>query len=88
MPLDPDIQAYFDKRAQAGLQPFTRLSVEEARHQDDEQAIEMFGPTDPLVEIQDRTISGPNGPIPIRVYVPNVAERPLPVAVNFLGGGR
>lgn len=41
---------------------------------------------EPLAEISDRTIPGPAGAIPIRVYRPD-ASAPLPVLVYFHGGG-
>ncbi|WP_197415710.1 alpha/beta hydrolase [Mycobacterium sp. IS-1742] len=41
----------------------------------------------PEVEAQDRTIPGPAGEIPIRVYRPATSESPPPVVVFFHGGG-
>ncbi|BBZ60996.1 lipase [Mycolicibacterium monacense] len=41
----------------------------------------------PEVEAQDRTIPGPAGDIPIRVYRPATAESSPPVVVFFHGGG-
>jgi len=42
--------------------------------------------TSPGIEIQPMTIQGPNGPIPIRLYVPDRAGA-CPVIVNIHGGG-
>jgi acetyl esterase len=40
----------------------------------------------PLREVSDRTIPGPHGEIPIRIYKPEVAS-PCPLLVYFHGGG-
>lgn len=40
----------------------------------------------PISSTQDLTISGPNGPIPIRIYTP-YGEGPFPVLLYFPGGG-
>lgn len=45
-------------------------------------------PVYPEVRMEDRTIEGPAGPIPIRVYLPPTdSAAPLPVVVFFHGGG-
>ncbi|WP_207544918.1 alpha/beta hydrolase [Mycobacterium lehmannii] len=42
----------------------------------------------PEVEAQDRTVDGPGGPIPVRVYRPPTAsDAPAPAVVFFHGGG-
>ncbi|UUO00369.1 alpha/beta hydrolase [Mycolicibacterium novocastrense] len=42
----------------------------------------------PEVRAQDRTVDGPGGPIPVRVYrPPTETDSPLPVVVFFHGGG-
>ena len=38
------------------------------------------------LSVEDRTIEGPGGPIPLRVYRPS-EQTPLPVLVFFHGGG-
>ena len=43
-------------------------------------------PPAPVVEVTDRTIPGPAGDIPVRVYVPGGAA-PFPVVAYFHGGG-
>ena len=45
-------------------------------------------PVDRNLRVEDRTIDGPAGPIPIRLYWPaDAAESPLPVVMFFHGGG-
>ncbi|MBX5487597.1 MAG: alpha/beta hydrolase [Mycolicibacterium hassiacum] len=41
----------------------------------------------PDVRTEDRTIDGPAGPIPVRVYRPPTVSRPAPVVVFYHGGG-
>lgn len=41
----------------------------------------------PPAEVEDRTLPGPAGPVPVRLYRPRQAERPLPLLVFFHGGG-
>jgi acetyl esterase len=43
-------------------------------------------PVEPVGDVTDRTIEGPAGEIPIRVYTPE-GEGPFPVVVYFHGGG-
>jgi acetyl esterase/lipase len=48
----------------------------------------VFGAVEPGVDLADRTIDGPTGPVPVRVYRPRSGvggERPL--VVDFHGGG-
>lgn len=60
------------------------LPPEAARATQDAAAAALFGP---LVEVpcEDRTVPGPEGEIPVRVYRPG--EEPAPVVVYFHGGG-
>jgi acetyl esterase/lipase len=48
----------------------------------------IFGSVRPGVEVSDRTIPGPGGDLPIRVYRPGgAAGGPRPLVLNFHGGG-
>ena len=40
----------------------------------------------PVDRVEDRTLPGPDGEIPVRIYAPN-SDSPLPVLVFFHGGG-
>ena len=46
----------------------------------------IFGSTRPGVAVSDRTIPGPGGDLPIRIYRPGSAE-PRPLVLNIHGGG-
>jgi len=41
----------------------------------------------PIHAVSDRTVPGPAGPIPVRVYTPVASEEPLPLLVFAHGGG-
>ena len=48
----------------------------------------IFGSVRPGVEVSDRTIPGPGGDLPIRIYRPGgAAAGPRPLVLNFHGGG-
>jgi acetyl esterase len=85
MPLDPQCQAIVDTAAERG-------SVFDARTPQDARALyaastQVFAPDTPAIQnIEDRTIPGPDGPVPVRVYTPQIA-RALPILVYFHGGG-
>ena len=42
---------------------------------------------DPAVSSTDRTIPGPGGPLPVRIYTPKSGSGPFPVVVYYHGGG-
>src|SRR5205807_9408387 len=88
MPLDPVLQMIVDNSAQAGEGRSQRLSegsVEQARQGYDMMgAVGGAGPD--LNNVEDRTILGPGGQLPIRIYTPD-GDGPFPVVVFFHGGG-
>lgn len=44
--------------------------------------------TAPMRTVEDRQVPGPRGPIPIRIYTPQVQDtNPLPILIYFHGGG-
>jgi acetyl esterase len=71
MPLDPQVEAYLAKTPpRPSTVPERRAATRESR----------------VIEVEDLTIPGGDGGIPIRLYVPP-GSRPLPVLVYFHGGG-
>ena len=84
MPLDPVARAYLDAVASAGVPPVWESEPSEARRGFEATAAQLFGPTDPVGSVVDRTIPGP---VRIRVYEPLGDERARPVLVYFHGGG-
>jgi acetyl esterase len=85
MPLDPQAQAFLDQLVALNAPPMNTLSPEAAR-QAARMQIAMAGEPEPVAKIENRTIPGPQGDIPIRVYTPE-GIGPLPVLVFFHGGG-
>jgi acetyl esterase len=92
--LDPELQAVVDQLKSMGGKQVNTLPASEARKQpspaDAVKALltKQGKSTDPeaVGNVQQRTIPGPAGPIPVRVYTPKGAG-PFPVVVYFHGGG-
>ncbi len=85
MALDPQARSLLDLIAAAGRPAPWHQDPEEARAGYAALA-ELAGPPDVSVPFDDRSVPGPAGDIPVRVYRPG-AEGPLPVVVYFHGGG-
>jgi acetyl esterase len=82
MALDPQMKALLDQMAATNLQPFHKLTPQEARAA--RRAPQ--GEPEPVAHVEDRTIPGPGGEIPVRIYVPK-GNGPFGVLVYFHGGG-
>ena len=82
MALDPQMKALLDQMAAANLQPFHKLTPQEARAA--RRAPQ--GEPEAVAHVEDRTIPGPGGEIPVRIYVPK-GNGPFGVLVYFHGGG-
>ena len=85
MPLHPEAKAFLDQRAAMGVKSANELSVEAARAQAVRVAL-TAGPGERVAHVEDRSVPGPHGPIPIRIYRPD-GTGPFPVLVYFHGGG-
>jgi acetyl esterase len=83
MPLDPQARALLDQMA--AMPPIHSQSVAEAR-QTVTALAQMTGEPEPVARVENRTIPGPLGDIPVRIYAPE-GRGPLPVLVFFHGGG-
>jgi acetyl esterase len=85
MPLHPTLQMMTDNSKATGRGGLRDGSVEEARVGYD--AIAAAGGELPdLAKVEDSTIPGPAGDIPIRVYTPH-GDGPFPILVWYHGGG-
>ena len=85
MPLDPQAKAVLDQFASMGGQQLHEMSVAQAR----ELILGMValaGEPESIARIENRTVPGPAGQIPVRIYTP-VGTAPFPVLVYFHGGG-
>jgi acetyl esterase len=85
MPLDPQAQSVLDHLAGLGARPYHTMTAAEAR-----RAMAGFaklgGRPAAVHRVEDRTIPGPGGELPIRVYTP-FSGGPLAALVFFHGGG-
>lgn len=86
MPLDPQLQAMRDQRERDGAAPLYSMTLQAARAADLASIKAGGGDPEPVHEVTDHAIDGPDGQLQVRVYRPS-ADRPLPVLVYFYGGG-
>ena len=85
MPLDPQARTFLDQLAAMGAPPVTESTPLEVRA--GMAAMAAFnGQPEQRAVTEDRTIPGPAGPIPVRVYRPE-GDGPFPVIAFFHGGG-
>lgn len=83
MPLQPDVEAMLAQLAALDAPPMRTLPPDQARR------AYLAGPKppgDPVPLVEDRTLPGPAGPLPVRCYATS-AEAGLGVVVFFHGGG-
>jgi acetyl esterase len=85
MPLDSQIQAYLDQMAALNLALIHTFSPEMVRQT---MKLELMVSDEPesIAHIENRTIPGPGGKIPIRIYTP-AGDGPFPLLIPFHGGG-
>lgn len=84
MPLAAEYEAMLAELAQTPGPALHELSPEESR-----EMYRMMRPPNPELtvgKVEDRTIDGPAGPIPIRIYTP-AGGGPFGILINFHGGG-
>ncbi|MGY4691622.1 alpha/beta hydrolase [Salibacterium sp. K-3] len=83
--LDPQVKKLLEQIEASGAPRMETLSPEQARiaFQDMNQTVEK---QEPVGEVKNRTVPGPNGNIPIRVYIPENTG-PFPGLIFFHGGG-
>lgn len=86
MALHLEVKALVDAMAaDPNARPTHELTPPEAREAYRTMAA-LFGPGPEVAAVEDRTLPGPAGPLPVRVYRPEGAG-PHPVLVFFHGGG-
>lgn len=86
MPMHPQAQLILDVMRESGIVIDGSVEAPVIRARMDEFARAGQAVAEPVHQVDDRTIPGPAGEIPVRVYRPS-DDRPLPVVVWFHGGG-
>ena len=87
MPLDPLAAGLLEQMAATGMPPLNEMSPADARLAS-AGFVALAGEPEPVGAVIDRTIPGPAGEIPARIYAPlGAAASPLPCLVYYHGGG-
>jgi acetyl esterase len=84
--LHPQIEKVLEAMARLDLKPIEAMTAAEARRQMEVMAASRKAEPLPTRKIEDRTIPGPAGEIPVRIYWPNTEGR-LPAIAYYHGGG-
>ena len=88
MPLDPQAKALLDEFAAAGAPPPWEVPLAGLRAGFDALSAALAAPAPEVARVEDRTVPGPDGDIPIRIYWPEAdGAGALPVLIHFHGGG-
>jgi acetyl esterase len=90
MPLDPVLAGLMPGMPgdRADIEPVVPdVTTARVNFENDARNLTPINQRDPAADVHDRTVSGPGGPIPVRVYRPPPAAGPAPVVVWFHGGG-
>ncbi len=85
MPLTMKVRTFLLMARVLGGKPMNQLSVAEARRAAQTPVPPRRTPT-PIAAVLDRTMPGPAGDLPIRIYTPNGAG-PFPLLMYFHSGG-
>jgi acetyl esterase len=86
MALDPQTKAVLEEGARAGSPPPHQVPPEVARRNLRARRAMAVGTPEQVEKVENRTIPGLAGPLPVRIYTPS-GQSPLPVLVYFHGGG-
>ena len=70
MPLDPQAKALLDEFATADAPPPWEVPLADLRAGFDELSAALAAPAPEVARVEDRTVPGPDGAIPIRLYWP------------------
>ena len=87
MPVDPQIQQVIDALAASEIAPIQALTPEAGRAQYEWMVKARGIAPAPVAAVEDRTIPGPAGELPVRIYRPERNAGALPALVYFHGGG-
>lgn len=91
MTLDPASAAFLEAMRAGGGKPLHELTVDEARATISGASQQLAAPQAPVARVDDRRIPVAGGDvgsdIAIRIYTPRADAAPLPVVLQFHGGG-
>jgi len=85
--LHPRIQIGLAMMNRMGMPKLNELTPDEAREQSNSYYDLLDVPKKRMALIEDKTIDGPLGPIPVRIYRPKKLATPAPVLIFYHGGG-
>ncbi|UDL90888.1 alpha/beta hydrolase [Mesorhizobium sp. PAMC28654] len=85
--LDPEARHVLELGRQAPAPPFESGTPEEARRAYDEGFPELQGAREPVTSLAERTIAGPGGSLPLRIYRGKGAPTAGAPALLYLHGG-
>jgi len=83
--LDPQAEALLQQMAQMNMPPLHTLTPAQAREMMRGMAA-LSGEPEVVANVENLTIPGPGGQIPVRIYTPR-GDGPFPILVFFHGGG-
>ena len=83
MPLDPQVVQVMEQVAAMGLPAAHTVSPAEARAN---AKLRPRAPGPEVAKVENRTIPGPDGDVPVRIYTPN-GDGPFPILAWYHGGG-
>jgi acetyl esterase len=84
--LDPGVRALLESIAALGQPPLETLTPAEGRAAAEEGIRVVGGTPEPVAKVENLSIPGPLGEIPVRIYTPG-EPAPRPALVYFHGGG-
>jgi len=84
--LHPQIQKVLEVMATLDLKPIEAMTPQEARVQMEQMAASRKAEPLPVARVENRSMPGPAGAIPLRIYWPN-ADGIRPAIVYYHGGG-
>ena len=89
MPLDAATEKFLEILRSAAVPPLYEQTVEAARAGMRANVQKMPGTPTAVHRVEDRTLSGAAGGVPVRVYWPQPAGdgKPLPIVIHYHGGG-
>ena len=85
--LTPDTVDFMEKSATLEMPAFGECSPEELREATKRRGEVMPPAIEPVRKVIRRKFDGPDGEVPLRIYIPAGGEPPYPVVMVFHGGG-